>query len=138
MNSDVPVGVFLSGGYDSSCVTALIQKNTSAKLKTFTIGFKDKKFNEADNTKKVAEFLGTDHHEYECSEKEALDIIPLLPDIYDEPMADGGAIPNILVCLMAKEKVKVVLSADGGDEVFAGYTKHFYAKQQIARYLRIT
>ncbi|MBL0343358.1 MAG: hypothetical protein IPP71_22355 [Bacteroidetes bacterium] len=72
-----------------------------------------------------------------AAKKEALDIIPLLPDIYDEPMADGGAIPNILVCMMAKEKVKVVLSADGGDEVFAGYTKHFYAKQQIGRYLNL-
>ncbi|MBL0342419.1 MAG: asparagine synthase C-terminal domain-containing protein [Bacteroidetes bacterium] len=106
MIADVPVGVFLSGGYDSSCVTALIQKNSSKQLKTFTIGFEDQQFDESHHAKKVAEFLGTDHHEYLCSEKEALDIIPLLPDIYDEPMADGGAIPNILVCMMAKEKLK--------------------------------
>ncbi|HMT29814.1 MAG TPA: asparagine synthase (glutamine-hydrolyzing), partial [Bacteroidia bacterium] len=79
MISDVPVGVFLSGGYDSSCVTALLQKNSSTKLKTFTIGFEDKNFNEAHHAKAVSEFLDTEHYEYMCSEKEVLDIIPLLP-----------------------------------------------------------
>jgi len=137
MIADVPVGVFLSGGYDSSCVAGLIQANSSAKLKTYTIGFEDKNFNESHHAKAVADFLGTDHHEYICSEKEALNIIPLLPEIYDEPMADGGAIPNILVCMMAKKDVTVVLSADGGDEVFAGYTKHAYTKQQISKYLNL-
>ena len=137
MISDVPVGVFLSGGYDSSVVTAMIQQNQSQKLKTFTIGFENQMFDESRFAKGVAEYLGTDHTQYLCSEKEATDIIHELPDVYDEPLADGGAIPNILVCKMAARDVKVVLSADGGDEVFAGYTKYFEARRQIDRYRKL-
>ncbi len=124
MVSDVPVGVFLSGGYDSTLVTALIQKNYSQKLKTFTIGFEESAFNEAPYARQVASHLGTDHHEYICTWREAMDIIPLLPEIHDEPFADSSAIPTYLVSKMARQQVTVALSADGGDETFAGYDKY--------------
>lgn len=124
MVADVPVGVFLSGGYDSSLVTALLQHDSSTKLKTFTIGFKEKKYNEAEHAKKVAAHLGTDHHEHYCSIDDARSIIPELPYYFDEPFADASAIPTILVSRMARQEVKVALSADAGDEVFAGYDKY--------------
>ncbi|AKQ44800.1 asparagine synthase [Rufibacter radiotolerans] len=130
MVADVPVGVFLSGGYDSSCVTALLQKNNTEKIKTFTIGSTDSKLNEAPFAKQIAEFLGTDHTEYYCTPQEALDIIPELPYFFDEPFADSSAIPTILVSRLAKKQVTVALSADGGDEIFAGYNRYDY----ISRY----
>lgn len=123
MVSDVPVGVFLSGGYDSSAVASILQAGRTEKLKTFTIGFDEPAYNEAPHAKKVAEHLGTDHTEYYCTHKEAFDIIPSLPDIYDEPFGDNSIIPTTLVSQVAIKKVKVALSADGGDEVFAGYPK---------------
>lgn len=124
MVSDVPVGVFLSGGYDSSVVTALLQHERKDKLKTFTIGFYEDEYNEAPHAKKVAEYLGTDHTEYYCSQKEAIDIFPQLCEIYDEPFGDASAIPTTLVSKITKEKVSVSLSADGGDEIFGGYSKY--------------
>jgi asparagine synthase (glutamine-hydrolysing) len=124
MVSDVPVGVFLSGGYDSSLVTAILQKNSTNKIKTFTIGFFEEKYNEANYAKKVAEYLGTDHHEYYCTTKEAQEIIPDLPFYYDEPFGDSSAIPTILVSRFARQQVTVALSADGGDEIFAGYKRY--------------
>jgi asparagine synthase (glutamine-hydrolysing) len=126
MVSDVPVGVFLSGGYDSTLVAGVLQKNNTQKIKTFTIGFNEAKFNEAPHAKKVAEYLGTDHHEYYCTTKEAQDIFPHLADIYDEPFGDASAIPTTLVSQFARKHVTVSLSADGGDEIFAGYTKYFH------------
>jgi len=126
MVSDVPVGVFLSGGYDSSCVTAILQANSTQKIKTFTIGMPDAGLNEAPFAKEVASHLGTDHTEYYCTEKEALEIVPQLPFFYDEPFADSSAIPTSLVSRIAKEKVTVALSADGGDEIFAGYNRYDY------------
>jgi asparagine synthase (glutamine-hydrolysing) len=144
MVSDVPVGVFLSGGYDSSIVTAILQSQSRDKLKTFTIGFHEKGFDEAPYAKEVANYLGTNHTQYYCTSKEASDIIPTLVDIYDEPFADSSAIPTILVSQLAKKDVSVVLSADGGDEVFVGYNKYdmllkFYYKYKkypyILRYL---
>ena len=126
MVSDVPVGVFLSGGYDSSCVTALLQKDATEKIKTFTIGMPDAGLNEAPFAKQIAERLGTDHTEYYCTQKEALEIIPTLPFFYDEPFADSSAIPTTLVSRIAKQKVTVALSADAGDEVFAGYNRYDY------------
>lgn len=124
MVSDVPVGVFLSGGYDSSAVAAIIQSQSKSKLKTFTIGFHEQGFNEAPYAKKVANHLSTEHTEYYCTQKEAADIIPSLAEIYDEPFADASAIPTILVSKIAKNDVTVALSADGGDEAFAGYGKY--------------
>ena len=122
--SDVPVGIFLSGGYDSSAVAAILQSNMSEKLNTFTIGFKEKGYNEAIYAKQVAKYLGTNHTEYYCTQKDALEIVPTLPYIYDEPFGDSSAIPTILVSKLAKQQVNVSLSADGGDEIFAGYTKY--------------
>ena len=124
MISDVPVGVFLSGGYDSSILTAILQKYTNMKIKTYTIGFHEKGFDEAPYAREVAKHLKTEHTEYYCSQKEAFDIIPDLPLIYDEPFGDVSAIPTILVSKLAKKDVSVVLSADGGDEIFGGYKKY--------------
>jgi asparagine synthase (glutamine-hydrolysing) len=126
MVSDVPVGVFLSGGYDSACVTALLQKDRTGKLKTFTIAVPDIGLNEAPYAKDVSEHLGTEHYEFECTQKEALNLINDLPFYYDEPFADSSAIPTTLVCKMAKQQVTVALSADAGDEIFAGYNRYDY------------
>lgn len=123
MVSDVPVGVFLSGGYDSSAVAALLQSGRTQKLKTFTIGFEEQKYNEAPFAKKISDHLGTDHTEHYCTHKEAFDIIPTLPEIYDEPFGDNSIIPTTLVSQLAIKHVKVALSGDGGDEIFAGYPK---------------
>lgn len=142
MVADVPVGAFLSGGIDSSLVTALLQKKKGRQLKTFTIGFEDKEYNEAGYAKEVAKHLGTDHHEFYCTEKDFESVIPLLPELYDEPFGDSSAIPTYLVSKMAKEHVKVSLSADGGDEIFGGYTKYeitqkFYPKiKKMPSFLR--
>lgn len=126
MVSDVPVGVFLSGGYDSACVTALLQKDRTTKLKTFTIGVPDIGLNEAPYAKNVANILGTEHFEYECTQNDALNLIDDLPYYYDEPFADSSAIPTTLVCKMARQQVTVALSADAGDEIFAGYNRYDY------------
>jgi len=126
MVADVPVGVFLSGGFDSSCITALLQKNNTEKIKTFTIGTTDKSLDEAPFAKQIAQHLGTDHTEYYCTPREALDIIPELPFYYDEPFADSSAIPTMLVSRLARKKVTVALSADAGDEIFAGYNRYDY------------
>jgi asparagine synthase (glutamine-hydrolysing) len=124
MVADVPVGVFLSGGIDSSLVSAVLQKNNTRQIKTFTIGFDDKKYDESVYAKKVADRLGTDHTEYKCTEGDFLEIIEKLPYMYDEPFGDSSAIPTHLVAAMAKKQVTVALSADGGDEVFAGYDRY--------------
>ncbi len=125
MVADVPVGVFLSGGYDSSLVTAILSKSQK-NLRTFTIGFDDKKYNEAKHAKMVAEYFGTKHTEYYVSEKEMLGIVANLPYFYDEPFGDSSAIPTMIVSKLAKKDVTVALSADGGDEAFCGYSKYFF------------
>lgn len=124
MVSDVPVGVFLSGGYDSTCVTALLQKERTEPLRTFTISVPDIGLNEAPYAKAIAERLQTNHTETECTAKDAIDLIAQLPYFYDEPFADSSAIPTTLVSKIAKQNVTVALSADGGDEVFAGYNRY--------------
>jgi asparagine synthase (glutamine-hydrolysing) len=135
MVSDVPVGVFLSSGYDSATVAAILQSQISGQLRTFTIGFREQGFDEAPDARAVAEHLGTDHYEHYCSAKDAAGIISTLPEIYDEPFADASAIPTILVSRIAREHVTVALSADGGDETFAGYsryTRHFDLVRRLA------
>lgn len=126
MVADVPVGIFLSGGYDSACLTALLQNNRAQKLSTFTIGVPDIGLNEAPYAREVAKYLGTYHTEINCTEKEVLELLNELPYFYDEPFADSSAIPTTLVCKMARQQVKVALSADGGDEIFAGYNRYDY------------
>jgi asparagine synthase (glutamine-hydrolysing) len=134
MVSDVPVGVFLSGGYDSSVVTAILQNQRSEKLNTFTIGFKEKGFDEAPYAKQVAKYLGTNHTEYYCTQKDALEIIPKLCEMYDEPFGDSSAIPTTLVSQLARKYVTVSLSADGGDEIFAGYSKYTTTMQYFNKF----
>ena len=121
MIADVPVGVFLSGGYDSTAITALLQNHQKEKLKTFTIGFFEKDHNEAAYAKKVAAHLETDHTEYYCTTKEAQEIIPEIPFFCDEPFGDSSIIPTTLVSRLARKDVTVALSADAGDELFGGY-----------------
>ena len=137
MISDVPVGAFLSGGVDSSLVVAILQKHFPGKLTTFSIGFDDEKYNEAPYAKKIAEYLNTNHHEYICRKEDALLIIPELPKIYDEPFADSSAIPTTLVSKLAAEHVSVVLSGDGGDELFAGYIAYTELAAKIERIQRL-
>jgi asparagine synthase (glutamine-hydrolysing) len=120
MVSDVPVGMFLSGGLDSSVVTALLQKHCG-NIHTFTIGFSDDRFDEASHARRVAEHLGTNHTARVIAPDDARNILPRWADLYDEPFADSSGIPTYLVSKLAGERVKVVLSADGGDELFAGY-----------------
>lgn len=129
MVSDVPVGVFLSGGYDSSLVTALLSKNKSRKLYTYTIGFENKKYNEADHAKTIAKHFGTKHTEYYVSTKDMLDKVNTLPFYYDEPFGDSSDIPTMIVSELARKNVTVALSADGGDEAFCGYSKYFFLQK---------
>jgi len=129
--SDVPVGVFLSGGYDSSTVTSLLQKHQETQLNTFTIGFDDKALNEANDAKKIAALLNTNHTEQYCTESELLTLINKLPYFYDEPFADDSSLPTMMVSKLARDQVTVALSADGGDELFFGYSKYFALKKMI-------
>ncbi len=132
MIADVPVGVFLSGGFDSTLVTALLQKSRNKKIKTFTIGFPDG-INEAPFAKKIASHLGTEHTSYDCELKDAENIIPDLPYFFDELCGDISAIPTILVSRLARKDVTVSLSADGGDELFAGYNGFSEFQYQIQK-----
>ncbi len=124
MISDVPVGVFLSGGVDSSVVAAILQKHGGQQIKTFTIGFDQPEFDESPYAAEVAKHLGTDHHCRILKVDDAKELLPKWGDLYDEPFGDNSGIPTLMVSQVAAEQVKVVLSADGGDELFSGYTSY--------------
>ncbi|MDC0592075.1 asparagine synthase (glutamine-hydrolyzing) [Balneolaceae bacterium] len=127
MISDVPVGVFLSGGYDSSIVSAILKKRLNHDITCYTIGFEEQGFNEAEYAKLVAKYLDVRHKVLYISNNDTREIIPKLVDVYDEPFGDSSAIPTLLVSKFAAKDVKVVLSADGGDEIFGGYHKYVTA-----------
>lgn len=125
MEADVPVGVLLSGGLDSSLVTALMQRQSAKPVRTFTIGFGEDRFDEGKYAKQIASFIGSEHTEVRLAPENAIDIIPRLPQVYDEPFADSSQIPTILVSSIARRHVTVALSGDGGDELFCGYSRYF-------------
>ena len=127
--ADVPLGAFLSGGVDSSTIVALIQTQSQRPVETFTVGFDDAGFDESHHALAVARHIGTNHHEIRLTSDDARLVIPLLPQLYDEPFADSSQIPTYLICQTARQNVTVAISGDGGDELFGGYNRYFWAER---------
>ncbi|MBO8228677.1 asparagine synthase (glutamine-hydrolyzing) [Prochlorococcus marinus XMU1414] len=126
LNSDVPIGCFLSGGIDSSTIASLMQEISSNSINTFSIGSSESEYDEAKFAMEISKHLGTSHHELYLSPKEIIDVLDDMPDIYDEPFADISQIPTYILCQFARKSIKVALSGDGGDELFCGYNRHLY------------
>lgn len=127
--ADVPLGAFLSGGVDSSLIVALMQAESCKSVNTFTVGFDVKAYDESEHARAVAVHLGTNHHELQVSEKDALGVIPMLAGMYGEPFADSSQIPTYFVCKAARQHATVALSGDAGDELFGGYNRYVWASR---------
>jgi asparagine synthase (glutamine-hydrolysing) len=133
MQADVPVGALLSGGIDSSVVVAMMQALSSRKVRTYTVGFREREHDESEPAREVARYLGTEHTELTLHADDALALVPRLPTMFDEPLADPSQLPTFLVCQLARRDVTVALTGDGGDEVFAGYNRYVHGARLLPR-----
>ena len=137
MRADVPLGAFLSGGIDSSLIVALMQEASEGPTRTYTVAFEEQEWNEADRAEKIAAHLGTDHNTITMTARDALDVVPGLPVLFDEPFASASALPNHLLCKAAGREVTVALAGTGGDEVFWGYNRYTYGERVMRPAVRV-